>query len=164
MKQAKLFEEISLGDKDVDFTSFQIFLRSKCGLKEISFLEIDELFQFVDSKGDESIQKDEFLKIFNDVKPLDPVAHNRAYFQKLSSRQQEYYKKKYKIDISKQDASIPGLVDYRKIQDEDELYEYRKEKKAQEKARKELSKKEVTQLLEKDQTRERINAINNSKA
>lgn len=126
LKSKKIFDDMSLGDKDADFVSFSDFLRKKCGLKEIGSLEIDELFQFIDRRGDESIQKDEFNKIFTDVNPLNYLDYNRAYFEKLSPRQKEYYLKKYKIDLSKKDSKMPGYLDAEEMKYEDELYELRK--------------------------------------
>jgi hypothetical protein len=72
----------------------------KCGFRDISFLEIDEIFKFLDRDHEARITKKDFLKVFGDWKPLDPVEFNRKYFEKLSARQLNYYKRTHYIDLN----------------------------------------------------------------
>lgn len=96
----EIFEQIDTDeDKKVNFSEFEVLLKEKCRFKELNHLQIDEIFKYLDRNSKDSISKTDFLGVFGDWKPLDPVDFNKRYFEKLSPRQLKFYQRNHNISL-----------------------------------------------------------------
>lgn len=111
-----LFEQI---DKDrsneIEFQEFEILIVTKCGFK-LDFIELDELFRFLDKGESDCISEKDFLDVFSDWKPLIPEKYNKTYFKEISERQRNYYKRVYRLRLT--DSAYMRQYS----QDDDEFY------------------------------------------
>lgn len=110
---------------EVDFKEFDVLLKMNCGFRDLSQLEIDEIFKFLDCNSEDRISKENFLKIFGDWKPLNPVKFNRKYFEKLSERQLRYYKKNHHVSLNKNSPRHGDRTARMRLydKDDDDFYE-----------------------------------------
>ena len=120
-----LFKEIDEdSDHEVSFDEFRALI-ARCGVKELEIIELDEIFTFLDKREKDAMAENDFMDVFGDYKPLDPMRYNPGYFQKLSPRQYKKYELKYDF-LSKE--GMDYVYDYDEMEDKENLLRFNKQR------------------------------------
>jgi Ca2+-binding EF-hand superfamily protein len=91
------------GEKDsVSFTQFFEMVNKELNLG-INILEAEELFDFIDSNRNSSVDRPEMFSAFEGYGPINPFLINPEYMKEQTASTKEFYNKKYKFDTDTKD-------------------------------------------------------------
>lgn len=91
------------GEKDsVSFTQFFEMVNKELNLG-INILEAEELFDFIDSNRNSSLDRPEMFSAFEGYGPINPFLINPEYMKEQTASSKEFYNKKYKFDTDTKD-------------------------------------------------------------